>query len=54
MLEFPAGTKVTMIIIEIYVFLEYAFLELVLLSTAVALYHAFLLCSLAVPVSLRL
>ena len=50
----PAATKVTIIIIEIYTYLEYAILELKLPSTAVALYRAFLRCSFAAAVALRL
>ena len=50
----PAATKVTIIIIEIYAYLEYAILELKLPSTAVALYRAFLRCSFAAAVALRL
>ena len=59
MLEFlatimPAATKVTIIIIEIYTDLEYAFLELKLLSTAVGLYSAILHCSFVAAVALHL
>ena len=50
----PAATKVTIIIIEIYTYLEYAILELKLASIVVALYRAFLRCSFAAAVALRL
>ena len=48
-----ATTKVT-IIIEMYTYLEYAILELKLLSTAVVLCRAFVRCSFAAAVALRL
>ena len=48
----PAATKVTIIIIEIHTYLEYAILELKLASIVVALYRAFLRCSFAAAVAL--
>ena len=50
----PVATKVTIIIIEIYTYLEYAILELELTSIAVVLYHAFSHSSFAAAVALRL